>query len=169
MSQAYIGQLKMFAGNFAPQGWLFCEGQTLPVADYYPLFQLIGTKYGGDGMMTFALPDLRGRLPVHQGNGHTLGESGGTAGVILTSAQMPSHTHAAQAYSGQANQRSPAGHVWAHDAMNADAVYSDHAPDVTMRAGILSSAGGGQPHSNMQPYLPIRFIIAISGIYPSQF
>src|SRR5579862_4114078 len=129
MSQPYVGEIRMFAGNFAPAGWMFCEGQLLPISEYETLFNLIGTTYGGDGQSTFALPDLRGRLPLHQGNGFTLAETGGVETVTLTISQIPVHSHAALANSGAGANGSPANSVWASSSLNS---YSTNPPDVNM-------------------------------------
>src|SRR5579872_353390 len=113
MAQPYVGEIRMFAGNFAPAGWMFCEGQLLPISEYETLFNLIGTTYGGDGQSTFAFPDLRGRIPLHQGNGFTLAETGGVETVTLTVSQIPSHSHAALAQTALGDQGSPQNNVWA--------------------------------------------------------
>jgi microcystin-dependent protein len=165
MSQPYVGEIRMFGGNFAPAGWMFCEGQLLPISQNETLFNLIGTTYGGDGQSTFALPDLRGRLPIHQGNGFTLAEIGGTETVTLTTSQIPGHTHVPQCSSNAGNQASPSGGVWAVSASN---LYSDVAPSVTMAAAASGVAGGSQPHSNFMPYLCVSFIISLFGVFPSQ-
>lgn len=158
----------MFAGNFAPVGWELCQGQLLSIADYDVLFNLIGTTYGGDGQETFAVPDLRGRIPLHQGTGlgvpYVLGEMGGAETVTLTANQIPSHNHPALANtSGSTNN--PAGNTWA--GWTGDQ-YSDQGPNNPMAAGALQTVGGSQPHDNMPPYLTVNFIISLFGIYPSQ-
>lgn len=164
MAQPYVGEIRMFAGNFAPAGWQFCEGQLLPISENETLFQLIGTTYGGDGQETFALPDLRGRIPIHQGNGFILAETGGAEEITLTVQQIPAHSHPAMAQSQAGNQSTPAGGVWAASALNQ---YSSEAPNVDMYAGAVSSVGGSQPHTNFQPYLCVDFIISLFGIFPS--
>jgi microcystin-dependent protein len=155
----------MFAGSYAPAGWLFCEGQLLPIAENETLFQLIGTSYGGDGKATFALPDLRGRLPVHQGNGFAVSQTGGTDQVALTTQQIPAHAHAFRASTDDAIQSLPAGRVLAHT--RATNVYSTTAPNAAMAATAIEPAGGSQPHPNVQPYLCVHFIISLFGIFPS--
>jgi microcystin-dependent protein len=155
----------MFAGNFAPAGWAFCEGQQLPISENETLFQLIGTTYGGDGQESFNLPDLRGRIPIHQGNGFILAETGGVEEVTLSVNQMPVHNHAALAASVQANQTS------LNNALPANSVtitpYLNSAPDSAFNAAAIGPAGGSQPHTNFQPYLCIDFIISLFGIFPS--
>jgi microcystin-dependent protein len=155
----------MFAGDFAPTGWMFCEGQLLLISDYDTLFNLIGTTYGGDGQTTFALPDLRGRLPIHQGNGFVLGENGGVEEVTLTVAQIPAHTHAAAVQSGGGSTSSPAGALWASSDVNQ---YSSNNSNATMNAGTTTATGGSQPHNNLMPYLCVNAIISLFGVYPSQ-
>jgi microcystin-dependent protein len=166
MAQPYVGEIRMFAGNFAPAGWEFCQGQLLPISEYETLFQLIGTTYGGDGESTFALPDLRGRIPIHQGNGFTLAETGGTEQVTLTVNQIAAHTHPLVAISDQGNQNSPAGNL---SAQSLNVVpYINDAPGASFNAGAISSTGGSQPHSNFQPYLCVDFILSLFGLFPSQ-
>lgn len=173
MSNPFIGEVRLFAGNFAPAGWAFCDGSLVPISEYEALFTLIGTTYGGDGQNTFALPDLRGRVPVHQGAGpglsnRTIGETGGTETVALTAAQMPAHSHALRGSSAAATGSSPAGAVLA--ATGAVNSYSSNAaPTQAMAAGALAAQGGGQPHDNMAPFLTVSYIIALFGIYPQQF
>lgn len=162
----FIGEIRMFAGTFAPLGWMFCEGQILPISENEALFSLIGTTFGGDGQETFALPDLRGRAPVHQGNGMVLGEMSGAEYVTLTLNQIPAHTHAAGASSGHGDSVSPVGRVPAVNAAGGPQYAA--AANATLAAGALEAAGGSQPHNNMQPYLCIHHIISLYGIYPSQ-
>lgn len=163
MTVPFIGEIRLFAGNFAPVGWAFCEGQLLPINQYDTLFVLIGTIYGGDGQTTFALPDLRGRVPLHYGSGTTIGEKFGLESVALTSAQMPGHSHTALA--GTASQVSPGSAVFGQAS---DPLYAPAPPTVGMDPGALGIAGGSQPHENRQPYLALNFIIATEGIFPSQ-
>ena len=165
MGQPYVGEIRMFAGNFPPAGWMFCDGQTLPIAENETLFQLIGTTYGGDGESTFALPDLRGRVPIHQGNGFNLSETGGTEEVTLTVQQIPAHTHAFVGAAVDGNVIPAPGNLPANS-LNITP-YINEAPDGTMNAGAISPAGGSQPHDNHQPYLGINFIISLFGLYPS--
>ena len=166
MAQPYIGEIRMFGGNFAPVGWMFCEGQLLPISENDALFNLIGTTYGGDGQSTFALPDLRGRLPVHQGSGSVIGEAGGVEQVALTTGQIPIHTHSLLASTGPGNVNTPGGNVTGESA--AVKIYYADQPSVAMGPQAISPTGGSQPHSNFQPYLCISFIISLFGIFPSQ-
>ncbi len=169
MAQPYVGEIRMFAGNFAPAGWMLCWGQNLPISEYETLFNLIGTTYGGDGQSTFNLPDLRGRLPMHQGNSFVLAETGGAESVTLTVSQIPSHNHPplAAASGAALKKTSPKNAVWAN---NGTAQYSTPPaqPWTNMRATMVNPTGGSQPHENMQPYLAINFIISLFGIFPSQ-
>ena len=165
MAQPYIGEIRMFAGNFAPVGWMFCEGQLLPISENEALFQLIGTTYGGDGESTFALPDLRGRLPIHQGNGFILAETGGAEEITLTVNQIPAHTHPLLCSSGSASAQDPGNAVSA--VSTAQAYFN--APDnpTNMSPQSIGPVGGSQPHTNFQPYLCIDFIISLFGLFPS--
>ena len=164
MAQPYVGEIRMFAGNFAPAGWMFCQGQLLPISEFETLFNLIGTSYGGDGQSTFALPDLRGRLPIHMGNGFSLAQTGGVEQVTLTTAQTPSHGHPVLANSGLQAASFPNGAFLAQGPL----MYKPNvAPNATM-APAIGSTGGNQPHSNFQPYLCVDFIISMFGIFPSQ-
>jgi microcystin-dependent protein len=165
MAQPYVGELRMFAGNFAPAGWMFCDGQLLPISENETLFQLIGTTYGGDGQSTFALPDLRGRLPIHQGNGFILAETGGVETVTLTTAQIPAHTHALVATGAPGNAINPGGNLPAQS-LNVTPYIND-VPGASFNATALGSVGGSQPHTNVQPYLCVDFIISLFGIFPS--
>ncbi len=165
MAQPYVGEIRMFAGNFAPAGWMFCEGQLLPISENETLFQLIGTTYGGDGQSTFALPDLRGRIPIHQGNGFILAESGGAEEITLTVNQIPAHSHPMLAADTQASVASPAQTMLAKSATIR--MYYGDPPNVPMNNGMISSVGGNQPHTNFQPYLCVDFIISLFGIFPS--
>ena len=164
MAQPYVGEIRMFGGNFAPAGWMFCEGQLLPISENETLFQLIGTTYGGDGQSTFALPDLRGRLPIHMGNGFILAETGGAEEITLTVNQIPAHSHPFLATTGTAGTTNPQGAVLA---VPVASIYNAGTNQVGMAAGVISPTGGSQPHSNFQPYLCIDFIISLFGIFPS--
>jgi microcystin-dependent protein len=166
MAQPYVGEIRMFAGNFAPAGWMFCEGQLLPISEYETLFNLIGTTYGGDGQSTFALPDLRGRIPLHFGNGFTLAETGGAETITLTVTQIPAHTHAFVASNATGDQVGPGGNLPA-SSFNVTPYIND-VPNGNMSPGSISAIGGSQPHNNFQPYLCVDFIISLFGIFPSQ-
>jgi microcystin-dependent protein len=165
MAQPYIGEIRMFGGNFAPAGWMFCEGQLLPISENETLFQLIGTTYGGDGQSTFGLPDLRGRIPIHQGNGFILAETGGAEEITLTVNQIPAHGHATLANSSAGNEPSPINNTWA--AQSVVNQYSSVNPVVAAGSPSMSLTGGSQPHENRQPFLCIDFIISLFGIFPS--
>jgi microcystin-dependent protein len=173
MAQPYVGEIRMFAGNFAPAGWMFCEGQLLPISENETLFQLIGTTYGGDGQSTFALPDLRGRLPLHQGtfSGSTfiLAENGGSESVTLTTQQIPIHTHGLLcAASGGVPNSNPKNGFWAATDQNQYSTQAGAAAMGTAQNNLLSDpVGGSQPHDNFMPYLCINFIISLFGLFPS--
>jgi microcystin-dependent protein len=166
MAQPYVGEIRMFAGNFAPAGWMFCEGQLLPISEYETLFNLIGTTYGGDGQSTFALPDLRGRIPVHMGNGFTLAETGGAEEITLTVPQIPAHTHPFLASSATATGSNPQNNV--NDQNTTIQIYTQGSSSDNLNPGAVTSTGGSQPHNNFQPYLCVDFIISLFGIFPSQ-
>ena len=166
MAQPYVGEIRMFAGNFAPAGWMFCEGQLLPISENETLFQLIGTTYGGDGESTFALPDLRGRIPIHQGNGFILAETGGAEEITLTVNQIPAHSHPMQASTNVAQDTSPLGKVTGQIGGGA-LPYIQDTTDSNMSPQAVTSVGGSQPHTNFQPYLCVDFIISLFGIFPS--
>lgn len=166
MAQPYIGEIRMFAGNFAPAGWEFCHGQLLPISENDVLFQLIGTTYGGDGESTFAMPDLRGRLPLHQGNGYVQAVRGGVEEVTLSAQQIPAHTHEVRASRAGGTQHSPAHGVLA--VPPGLRPYAEATPDVSLAPTALGFAGGSQPHTNLQPSLCLNFIISLYGIFPSQ-
>ena len=166
MAQPYVGEVRMFAGNFAPAGWMFCEGQLLPISEYETLFNLIGTTYGGDGQSTFALPDLRGRVPMHFGNGFTLAETGGVEEVTLTVSQVPAHSHPYLGTSSLSSATGPSANVLAESTLLT--MFQSGAPTIGMAAGAVTSTGGSQPHNNFQPYLCVDFIISLFGIFPSQ-
>lgn len=165
MAQPYVGEIRIFAGNFAPAGWALCEGQLLPISEYETLFQLIGTTYGGDGQQTFAVPDLRGRLPIHQGNSYILGETGGAEEVTLTSQQIPSHTHAMLASSSTGTQNGAAGNVLASG--SSISIYRTGTPTSQLSPQMIGPVGGSQPHTNLQPYVCVNYIISFFGIFPS--
>ncbi|WP_403022393.1 phage tail protein [Salinibacterium sp. GXW1014] len=169
MAQPYVGEIRIFAGNFAPAGWEFCAGQTLSIAENETLFQLIGTTYGGDGETGFSLPDLRGRSPLHHGTGqhpsYILAESGGTEFEHLTVQQIPSHSHAPFASTDAATSAKPTNGVWAP---YGDLPYGSDAPGTGLHPDTVAPTGGSQPHENMPPFLALNFIISLFGIFPSQ-
>jgi len=164
----FYGEVRMFAGNFAPAGWMLCQGQTLPISENETLFQLIGTTYGGDGQSTFNLPDLRGRLPIHVGNGFNLAENGGVESVTLSVQQLPVHTHTMLATATTAATTSPANQVLAASTGATVSPYGTDAPVTSLSPQSQTSVGGGQPHGNLQPFLCINFIISIFGEFPRQ-
>ena len=171
MGQPFVGEIRMFAGNFPPNGWMFCDGQPLPISENEVLFQLIGTTYGGDGQETFNLPNLQGRLPLHAGQGgglstYTLGESAGVETVTLTVNQIPLHTHPFVCSTAAGLQGNPVGFLPA--ASNTVSIYKAAAPGAAMAPEAIAGAGGSQPHENLQPYLCINFIISLFGIFPHQ-
>lgn len=173
MSDSFVGEIKLFGGNFAPVGWAMCNGSFLAIAQNTALFALLGTTYGGNGSTTFALPDLRGRVPIHQGQGaglssRILGESGGSETVILTANQLPVHTHPFQCSGNPGDSRSPAGAYPALDATAATPLYSDGAAGATMNGTLCQPTGGGQAHENRMPFLAVNYIISLFGIFPSQ-
>jgi microcystin-dependent protein len=168
----YIGEIRMFAGNFAPNGWAFCDGQPIAIADNDPLFNLIGTTYGGDGVETFALPDLQGRLPVHMGTSsasgttYQIGEKAGVESVTLSTQQIPSHTHPMLASGDVGNNPNPQGSVLAESSVAT--MYQSGSPASAMSAQSIGAVGGSQPHPNLQPYTCINFIISLYGEFPHQ-
>ena len=166
MSGPFIGEIRMFAGNFAPVGWAFCNGQIVPIDQNDALFNLIGTTYGGDGQTTFALPDLQSRVPIHVGPGFALGQSGGTESVTLTTSQIPAHSHVPQCFSTTGGQAKPDGGVWASS--SPATYYATAAPSVSLDPAAISPSGGSQPHDNMVPFLVINFILSLFGVFPSQ-
>lgn len=172
MSDQYLGEVRMFAGNFAPYGWALCNGQLLAISQNTALFSLIGTYYGGDGVTTFALPNLQSRVPIHQGQGvglspYVIGQNGGTENVTLTTQQMPQHNHTANTVSGpQATAPRPS-NAYPGNATSGS-VYSTANPDSTFNTNFIGFQGNSQPHNNIEPYLCITFIIALQGIYPSR-
>jgi microcystin-dependent protein len=165
MAQPYVGEIRMFAGNFPPNGWMFCSGQLLPISENETLFNLIGTTYGGDGQSTFALPDLRGRLPIHFGNGFTLAETGGAEEITLTVNQIPAHSHPFRATTDIASQGAPTGTLCAQPSVTK--LYFAAPGAATMAPNSIGSTGGSQPHSNFQPYLCVDFVISLFGIFPT--
>ena len=167
MAEPYVGEIRLFAGNFAPSGWMFCEGQLLPISENETLFNLIGTTYGGDGQSTFALPDLRGRIPVHQGNGVILAEAAGAEQITLTTNQIPAHSHPLQATNDTATQANPGGQVLAQFSQANIFPYLEDVPNVSLAPTAITLVGGSQAHTNFQPYLCINYMISLFGIFPS--
>jgi len=166
----FVGEIRMFAGNFAPVGWAFCDGQLLAISQNDALFSLLGTIYGGDGQSTFGLPDLRGRVPIHMGTGpglspRVIGSKGGSENVTLTTAQLPGHTHVFSASNAAGSQSDPTGAVLA--ASPSVDLYIEEAPFAALNTASMTNAGSSQPHTNLQPFQCVNFIIALFGIYPS--
>ncbi len=172
MTDQFVAEIRIFAGNFAPTGWAFCNGQILPISQNTALFSLLGTTYGGDGKSNFALPNLQGSAPLHPGQGaglslRDLGETGGEATVTLLETEIPGHTHTARAATLAGSDVSPAGAVWAVPGAGRGIVaYDPGGGGAAMSASAVGVAGGGQPHNNMPPYLVLNFIIALQGIFP---
>ena len=172
MSNPFVGEIRMFGGNFAPAGWAFCQGQLLPISENETLFNLIGTTYGGDGQETFALPDLQGRLPMHQGQGpgisqnYIIGEKAGVESVTLTTQQIPIHNHAFLASTSAALSTDPTNQVVAQTSQIH--LFTEDVANKQMNPNSLTPVGGNQPHDNTQPYLVLNFIISLFGIFPHQ-
>lgn len=171
MADPFLGEIKLFGGNFAPQGWALCNGQLLSIAQNTALFSLLGTNYGGDGRTTFAVPDLRGRAPIHMGQGkgltpRSIGSISGSESIALTFNECPPHSHIVSG-ANIANQTSPVGNFWSTDPNGNTAAYSTNANSV-MSSGAIAATGAGQSHQNMQPYLVVNYIIALIGIFPSR-
>jgi microcystin-dependent protein len=171
MPEPYVGEIRMFAGNFAPNGWMFCEGQTLPIAENEVLFQLIGTTYGGDGQETFNLPNLASRVPIHMGTGpsgttYQIGEMAGTEQETLTVNQIPIHSHPLFASTAIGTSNTPSGNITSQSV--SVKMYVAEQPTASMNPNAVTPAGGSQPHENCQPFLCINFIISLFGVFPSQ-
>ncbi len=169
MSTPYIGEIRMVGFNFAPVGWAFCDGQLMDIAQNDTLFNLIGTTYGGDGQTTFALPNLAGRVPIHQGQGpglsnYVIGQMAGSETVTLATNQIPAHTHVPAANTGTGSQSSPQNALWA---ASPSGNYTNPPANIPMRSGLVGSSGGSQPHENMMPFVAINFIISLFGIFPT--
>ncbi len=167
MSDPFLAEIRVVSFNFAPKGWALCNGQLLPINQNQALFALLGTTYGGDGRVNFALPNLQGRIPVHVGT-LPLGSTGGQTAVALTASQMPAHQHSLLASADLANSTSPAGNVLGAKGRGGRDVYAAPADLTPLASQAISTAGGSQPHNNMQPYLVLNFTIALQGIFPSQ-
>ena len=165
MSNPYVGEIRMFGGNFAPAGWMFCEGQLLPISENETLFNLIGTTYGGDGQSTFALPDLRGRLPIHQGNGFILAETGGAEEVTLTVNQIAAHTHPFLCSLNGGTL--PDANTNVISSSPSTSLFVQDVASTPLNNASLTPVGGSQPHTNFQPYLCVDFIISLFGVFPS--
>lgn len=172
MSEPFLSELRLVSFNFAPKGWTMCNGALLPINQNQALFSLLGTTYGGDGRVNFQLPNLQGRVPIHMGAGHTLGERGGEEAHTVTISEMPGHTHQMIATSNQANATKPAGHVLGATVSPGSGptltIYGGAANSVAMNPAIIPNVGGSQPHTNLQPFLVLNWIIALQGIFPSQ-
>ena len=170
MAEPFLSEIRIFSFNFPPKGWAFCNGQFLPINQNQALFALLGTTYGGNGQTTFALPNLQGRSPIHEGNGHTLGEAAGSSAVTINIQQLPTHPHTLTSNlciggaAVNATLGEPTANYWAN---NGKAQYSTSQPDAAMHASAVTNVGGSQAHTNMQPYLVLNFCIALQGIFPS--
>ncbi|MEM1204439.1 MAG: tail fiber protein [Acidobacteriota bacterium] len=168
MSEPFLAEVRIVGFNFAPRGWAFCDGQILPINQNQSLYSLLGTTYGGDGRTSFALPDMRGRAPMHVGNGHREGQKSGEETHTLAGNEMPNHDHVAQASASNGNDLNPGGHLLSRQV---GLIYQEAAPAsdlIPMAAGTTANVGGGQAHDNMQPYLAINFCIALRGLFPSR-
>ena len=161
----FLGEIKIVSFNFPPKSWALCNGQLLPINQNQALFSILGTTYGGNGQTTFALPNLQGRVPIHPGNGHVLGEAAGEQSHTLSLAEMPTHAHTARGSTTTGLQATPANNVWAPASVNP---YSSNPSNAAMSPAAITNTGGSQPHENMSPYLVLSFIIALQGIFPSQ-
>lgn len=167
MSEPFLSEIRIMSFNFAPRGWALCNGQILPINQNQALFSLLGTTFGGDGRVTFALPDLRARVPMHVGNGHTLGERGGEEAHTLSQSELPAHVHPTFGSSQTASQASPAGALLAAPSAALGSPYASGAPAAALGPATVGSQGGSQPHTNLQPFLVLNFCIALQGIFPS--
>ncbi|MEC0244589.1 tail fiber protein [Paenibacillus chitinolyticus] len=165
MSESYLGEIRMFGGNYPPQGWALCNGQLLKITENEPLFALLGTTYGGDGQTTFGLPDLQGRIPIHPSSAYTRGSKGGTETVTLIQSQLPQHTHIPIATSNPGTVNSPADSTWASATT---AIYASSGTTTPMNPQAISPVGGSQPHNNIMPSAAVTFIISLYGLFPPQ-
>lgn len=164
MSEPFLSEIKIVSFNFPPKGWALCNGQLLPINQNQALFALLGTTYGGNGQTNFALPNLRGRVPIHEGNGHTLGEAAGSTSVTVNIQQLPTHVHFAKAVQSNADTPVPTNNMLA----TSNNLYSQPTSLTSLHPSTVANVGGSQPHNNMMPYLTLNFIIALQGIFPSQ-
>ena len=164
MAEPFLSEIRIMSFSFPPKGWALCDGQLLPINQNQPLFALLGTTYGGDGRVTFGLPDLRGRIPIHMSSGNTLGERGGEQAHTVTQSEMPAHNHLVQVSSATGTLAVPAGNVLAQS----PSLIYDSTANTTLQPGTVSNIGGSQAHQNMQPFLTLSFCIALQGIFPSQ-
>ena len=167
MAEPFLSEIRLFSFVFAPKGWALCNGQLLPINQNQGLFSLLGTTFGGDGRVNFALPDLRGRVPIHVGSGHTLGERGGEQAHTLSIAEIPTHTHVANGVNAAADLGDPTNGFFAAPPTALGSVYASPSSLVAMNAGAVANTGGSQAHLNMQPFLTLSFGIALQGIFPS--
>ncbi|CUH70070.1 Phage Tail Collar Domain protein [Thalassovita autumnalis] len=167
MSEPFLAEIRIMGFNFPPRGWALTDGQILPINQNQSLYSLLGTTYGGDGRTSFALPDLRGRTPIHRDDGHSLGQKSGAETVTLTAAEIAAHTHSARASESVGNAPTPTGHVLASETAG-ETAYRDPGDLVALRSGSVTNAGGGQAHDNMQPYTVLSFCIALQGLFPSR-
>lgn len=167
MGQPYVGEIRMFAGNFSPAGWAFCNGQLLSISEFETLFNLIGTTYGGDGQETFGVPDLRGRVPVHMSSNFPIGQMAGSESVTITTQTMTSHTHPFLVSTNLASTNQPGNNLLATTQSSTVTAYGTDAPQVTLSPNAISLDGGNQPHENRQPTLALTYIISLFGIFPS--
>ena len=170
MSEPFLAEIRLFGFNFAPRGWAACDGQVLPINQNQSLYSLLGTTYGGDGRTSFALPELRGRTPIHSNGAHSLGQRSGEEAHALTESEMPAHTHTLQGSDAVATQPGPGNNLLARSTLATGTIYSTTAQtqDVSLGASAIANAGAGQGHNTMQPYLTVNFCIALQGLFPSR-
>ena len=166
MSEPFLSEIRIVSFNFAPRGWALCNGQILPINQNQALFALLGTTYGGDGRVNFALPNMRGQVPIHMGSGHTLGERGGSSAVTLNTQQLPTHQHVGQASQDTGTSLIPGSGVVLSKRLSE--IYHSPTNLTTLHPATVTNVGGSQPHTNMMPYLVLNFIIALQGIFPAQ-